>query len=405
MRTKQASMLFIFVTVMLDMIGIGLIIPSLPDVMRRFVSGEAAVSEYFGYFIAAYALMQFVASPLLGALSDRFGRRPVLLISLLMAALDYVLMALAPNLEILFIGRVISGLTGASVTVAMAYVADVSDESNRSANFGKIGAAFGLGFIIGPALGGLIGSYDPRAPFLLAAGMNLLNFFFGLLILPESVPVSQRKRMELKRLNPLATLVRIFRLPGMITLALVFFMASFAGNTHGVIWTLYMESRYGWTAAGVGASLALVGVLAAISQGYLTGKIVGYFGEAKTVLYGFLGYVVAFTLFGAATEGWMIITVLITTSVFMVTQPALQSLLAKSAPPEAQGELQGSLVSLQSLAAIINPLITSRLFAHFNAEGANPRIPGAPYYFSALVCALGVPFLLAAYRRHHVKLL
>ncbi|RZA05200.1 MAG: MFS transporter [Proteobacteria bacterium] len=396
--------MFIFVTVMLDMIGIGLIIPVLPDVMRRFVNGETAVAEYFGYFIAVYALMQFVASPLLGSLSDRYGRRPVLLVSLLMAGLDYILMALAPSLGILFAGRVISGLTGASITVAMAYVADVSDETNRSANFGKIGAAFGLGFIIGPALGGLAGSYDPRAPFFLAAGMNLLNFFFGLLVLPESVPASQRRRLELSRLNPMGTLLKVLRMPGLLALLVVYFLASFAGNTHGVVWTLYTESRFGWTAFGVGASLALVGVLAAISQGMLTGRIVGKLGEAKTVLYGSFGWALAFLLYGLATEGWMMITILVTTSVFMVTQPAIQSLLTSSAPPEAQGELQGSLVSLQSLAAIINPLITSRLFAHFNAPEANPRIPGAPYFFSALVCVVSIPFLLSAYREHHVKL-
>ena len=402
--TRKASLIFIFVTVMLDMIGIGLIIPVLPGVMRRFVSGEAAVSEYFGYFIAVYALMQFVASPLLGALSDRYGRRPVLLVSLFMAALDYVLMAVAPNLEILFVGRVISGLTGASITVAMAYVADISNEGNRSANFGKVGAAFGLGFIIGPVLGGFVGSIDPRGPFLVAAGMNLLNFLFGLFILPESVPVAQRRRMELKKLNPFTTLVSIFRIPGMVSLGVVFFALAFAGATHGVIWTLYTESRYGWTPASVGASLALVGVLAAVSQGFFTGKVVGKIGEAKAVLFGLCGWTIAFFFYGLATEGWMLIVILVTTSIFMVTQPAMQALVTKSTPPEAQGELQGSLVSLQSLAAIVNPLITSRLFSHFNAPDANPRVPGAPYYFAAFVCALSIPVLLAAYKKHHVKI-
>ena len=399
MRKAQASFLFIFVTVMLDMIGIGLIIPSLPEVMRRFVSGEAAISTYFGYFIAIYACMQFLASPLLGALSDRYGRRPVLLVSLAVAGLDYLVMAFAPSLEILFLGRVISGLTGASITVAMAYVADVSTEENRSANFGKIGAAFGLGFIVGPALGGLLGHISPSAPFLLAAAMNLLNFLFGFFILPESVPAGNRRKLELRHLNPLKALAGIFRVPGILALASVFFLFALAGHTHGSIWTLYTEFRYGWTAAEVGTSLALVGILAAVAQGYLTGKIVPKLGEYRTVLWGCLGWLIAFVLYGLANQGWMIYAILVGTSVFMITQPALQSLITRSAPPETQGELQGSLVSLQSLAAIINPLIVTQLFAIFSPADANPRIPGAPYFFAAAVCVVAFPILWIGHRR------
>jgi DHA1 family tetracycline resistance protein-like MFS transporter len=211
MKANQARLIFLFVTATLDMIGVGLIIPSLPDVVRRFVLEEHLVSEYFGYFISAYALMQFVASPLLGALSDLYGRRPVLLISLFMAGIDYIFMAFAPTLPLLFIGRMISGLTGASITVCMAYVADISTDDNRSSNYGLIGAAFGLGFIIGPALGGFLGgAFGPQAPFLAAAALNILNFLFGLFVLPESFPKEKRRALQLRKLNPLLTLKKNF---------------------------------------------------------------------------------------------------------------------------------------------------------------------------------------------------
>lgn len=389
-------MTFLFITVALDMVGIGLIIPSLPDVVRRFVTGEENVSTYYGYFISLYALMQFIASPFLGALSDRFGRRPVLLVSLLMAGLDYILMAFAPTLGWLFVGRLISGLSGASITVAMAYVADVSTDENRAKNYGYMGAAFGLGFIIGPALGGLITGLGPAAPFVLAAIMNLLNFLFGVFVLPESFPADKRRQLNIKRMNPLSALKYIFASPTILALATVHFLLQLAGQTHPSIWTLYTEYRYQWTHWEVGLSLAFCGVLAAIAQGWLTQHATKFFGENKTLFYSLLGEVVAFTLFGFATTGLAMYFVLVFSSVFWVGQPALQSLVSKEVPPDVQGEFQGSLVSLTSLAAILNPLIVTQLFAHFT-DDVGPIIPGMPYFFAASIYAVA---WVLVYRRN-----
>lgn len=387
MKNRTAGIWFIFITVTLDMIGLGLVIPSLPDIMRRFVSSEASVSEYFGYFISVYALMQFIASPLLGALSDRFGRRSILLVSLLVAGLDYILMAYAPTLGILFAGRIIAGLTGANITVAMAYIADVSTNENRSANFGMVGAAFGLGFIIGPAIGGLLGHFGPEYPFLVAAGLNLLNFMFGYFILPESLPLESRRKVDLRKTNPLHSLTNVFKARHLLPLLLVYFFFQLGGQTHPSIWTLYTETRYQWTTAQVGFSLAIVGLLSAVAQGWLTRIIVPKLGEHRSVLYGAMGYAFSFLLYGLATEGWMMYAILVTTSVFWAAPPALQSLISHNTPAQEQGELQGALVSLASLASIITPLMTTRLFAHFSTNHAGTlHLPGAPYFFAAIIC-------------------
>lgn len=379
-------MLFIFITVTLDMIGVGLVIPSLPDIMRRFATSEATVSEYFGYFISLYALMQFLASPLLGALSDHWGRRSILLVSLLVAGFDYILMAYAPTLEILFAGRILAGLTGANITVAMAYIADVSDDTNRSANFGLIGAAFGLGFIIGPAIGGLLGHYGPHYPFLLAAGMNLLNFLFGLFILPESLKPEMRRQIDFRKTNPFASLQKVFKAKHLLALLVVYFLFQLGGQTHPSIWTLYTETRFQWTTSQVGLSLALVGLLSAIAQGWLTRIIIPKIGEHKAVTYGALGYAFTFALFGIANQGWMMYAILVLSAVFWVASPALQSLITNNTPAQEQGELQGTLVSLTSLAAIISPLVATKLFSAFTSNDHGLYIPGAPYFFAASIC-------------------
>jgi DHA1 family tetracycline resistance protein-like MFS transporter len=384
MTSPKTRLIFLFITSALDMIGVGLIIPSLPDVVRRFVTDEAVVNEYFGYFMSSYALMQFVASPILGALADLYGRRPVLLISLIMAGIDYLLMAFAPNLTLLFIGRMISGLTGASITVCMAYVADISDDKNRSANYGLIGAALGLGFIIGPALGGILGNISPEMPFLAAAGLNILNFFFGLFVLPESFPKEKRKKPNLRKLNAFVSLKQIFKNPVILSFALVHFLFQLAGMTHPSIWTLYTEHRFHWTPGQVGLSLTLVGVLVAISQGWFTRIIIPRLGEHKTLLYCAFGNFISFFLYGIVSDGHWMYAVIIFTSLFFVAQPALQSLATKDIPADEQGEFQGTLVSLTSLASILNPLLVTRIFSHFSdAEGS--YLPGAPYFFASVV--------------------
>ncbi len=389
-KKHNAGIAFIFFTIVLDMIGIGLIIPVLPNVIRRFVQNPDEVSTYFGYFISVYALMQFLVSPLLGAISDFLGRRAILLVSLFIAALDYLLMAFAPSLELLFVGRVIAGLTGANITVAMAYVADVSDDSNRSKNFGMIGAAFGLGFIIGPLIGGLVGTWGPQYPFVVAAILNGVNFLFGLLILPESLAPEKRQRFSWNKLNPFHSLLKVIKRPLMPQLLLVVFFLQLAGQTHSSIWTLYTETRFGWTAAQVGISLAVVGLLSAFAQGYLTGVIVPRLGEVRTANWGILGEAITFSLFGFASTGWAMYLILIVSSVFWAAPPALQSLITKQVPDNEQGELQGSIVSLTSLASIVTPLVVTQLFSHYGTLGkSQPYLPGAPYYFAGLVCFIG----------------
>lgn len=389
-KKNHAGIAFIFFTIVLDMIGIGLIIPVLPNVIRRFVESPEDISTYFGYFISVYALMQFLVSPLLGAISDLWGRRAILLVSLFIAALDYLLMAFAPTLEILFIGRVIAGLTGANITVAMAYVADVSDDSNRSKNFGMIGAAFGLGFIIGPLIGGLVGTWGPQYPFVVAAVLNGFNFLFGLFILPESLPLDKRQKFSWQKMNPFYSLMRVIKRPLLPQLLLVVFFLQLAGQTHPSIWTLYTETRFGWTAAQVGFSLAVVGLLSAFAQGYLTGVIVPKLGEVRTVNWGVFGEAVTFSLFGFASTGWAMYLILVVSSVFWAAPPALQSLITKQVPDTEQGELQGSIVSLTSLASIVTPIVVTQLFSHFGPQtNTNPYIPGAPYYFAGLVCFIG----------------
>ena len=384
MKSNRAPLIFLFITAALDMIGIGLIIPSLPDVLRRFVVNEHLVSEYFGYFVSIYALMQFAASPLLGALSDLYGRRPVLLISLFMAGIDYLFMAFAQSLPLLFFGRMISGLTGASVTVCMAYVADISTDKDRSANYGIIGAAFGLGFVIGPALGGFLGAYGPEVPFLAAAALNILNFLFGLFVLPESFTKERRRTLDLKKLNPLLTLRKIFKSPLILSFALIHFLTQFASLTHPSIWTIYSQHRFHWGTTQVGLSLTLVGILVAISQGWFTRIIIPRMGEKKTIMYCAFGNIVAYALYASVYEAWMGYAVIIFSSIFFVGQPAIQSLATRLVPADEQGEFQGSLVGLTSLAAILNPLIVTQLFAHFSdQEGV--YLPGAPYIFAAFI--------------------
>jgi DHA1 family tetracycline resistance protein-like MFS transporter len=381
--TRKASTLFIFITLAIDAIGLGIVIPVLPDVVRKFIADEGSVARIYGLFVATYALLQFASSPLLGRISDRYGRRPILLLSLLGAGLDYVFMAFAPTLPLLFVGRVISGISGASFTVATAYIADISDDSNRSKNFGVIGAGFGLGFILGPAIGGALASYGTIYPFLAAAAFNLLNFLFGLFVLPESLPLDRRRDFDVSALNPLKSLAVLAKMPAIRALVVVHFLMQLAGQTHPSIWTLYTEHRYGWTPAQVGISLGVVGFLSALSQGALTGPLVKLFGERRIMSLGSLGEAISFTLFGLAASGTMLYAVLVFSSIFWAAHPALQSLISREIPANEQGELQGALMSLTSLTSIINPLIMTSLFAATTSREAGLYLPGSPYLLAA----------------------
>lgn len=394
MAQKNARVQFVFATILLDSLGIGILIPIMPDILRRFSSDPTFVSHYFGYFISVYALMQFLASPILGSLSDKFGRRPILLCSLLGAGLDYILMAYAPNLSILFLGRIIAGLTGASMTVATAYIADISDDKTRSANFGMIGAAFGFGFIIGPALGGVIGSLGHQYPFLLAAGLNILNFAFGLFVLPESLPKDLRRNMDISKLNPLKSLAKILKPSAALALIWIYILVVLAGQAHASIWTLFTQLRFNWSTADVGWSLTVVGVAIALVQGGLTRVIIPKLGEWKSLALCIVISAVSYMGYAFATKGWMMYAILIPGALAGIGNPAIQSLISKDVPPQEQGELQGTLVSLSSLTAIIGPLLYTGVFSRFTAEDAPIYFPGVAYFLASLFCVIsGVLFV------------
>jgi DHA1 family tetracycline resistance protein-like MFS transporter len=391
------SLYFIMVTMFLDAFGIGFIVPSLPDVIRRFTRDPASVNLYFGYYVASYALMQFLASPFLGALSDRFGRRPILLVSLLAAGLDYLLMAFAPSLAILFLGRLISGLTGASMTVANSYVGDTSDDSNRSANFGLLGAAGGLGFIAGPAVGGLLaGRYGIEAPFLAAAAFNLLNFAFGLFVLPESLPAERRRPVEIGHFHPLRALIRSARLaPRLVGVYALFFMAE---QVYVSVWTLYTEYKYAWDATQVGLSLGFVGLLVALTQGGLTGRATALLGERPAIRIGLLCTTAGMVSIALASRGWMMYPIFAATCFSFVAGPALQSLISAGVPSSEQGELQGSLVSIAAITEVLGPPLYTGLFAASTLAGSTGGFPGSPFLAAAAFSAAGL-ILMGGRRR------
>ncbi len=374
---------FIFATIMLDMIGIGLIIPVLPDVIRRFIADPGQVTENFGYFIAVYAVMQFVASPILGGFSDQFGRRPILLGSLLGAGIDYIFMALAPTLNLLFLGRIIAGLTGASMTVANSYIADISDDSNRSSNFGMIGAAFGIGFIAGPIIGGLLGQLSPQMPFYGAAVLNILNFLFGLFILPESLKKENRRVVNWRKLNPFTTIVNTMKIPGMSLFVLTYALLFLAGNVHPSIWTLYTESKFGWNSIQVGVSLSFVGLIYGMSQSLLTSKLVPKWGESKSLVIGIFFNAFGFLLYGIAPYGWMMYGIMVVSALQGLSMPCLQSIMTKKVDVRYQGELQGGLVSVGSVTAILSPLIYTHSF-NWGSQSGEYILLGAPYFVASV---------------------
>jgi len=389
---SKKSMYFIFATIMLDMIGIGLIMPVLPDVIRRFISDPGQVTENFGYFIAIYAVMQFVASPILGGLSDQFGRRPILLGSLLGAGIDYIFMALAPTLNLLFLGRVIAGLTGASMTVANSYIADISDDSNRSSNFGMIGAAFGIGFIAGPIIGGLLGHFGPHMPFYGAAVLNILNFLFGLFILPESLKPENRRVVQWKKLNPFTTIINTMKIPGMGLFVVTYAFLFLAGNVHPSVWTLYTESKFGWNSIQVGVSLSFVGLIYGLSQSLLTTKLVPKWGEQKSLIIGIFFNAFGFLLYGIAPFGWMMYGIMVVSALQGLSMPCLQSIMTKKVDPHYQGELQGGLVSVGSVTAILAPIIYTNMF-NWGTSKQETLLFGTPYYVATLF-ALAALFLV-----------
>lgn len=404
MQNRQAAVRFIVVTVLLDMLGIGVIVPVLPKLVTTLYGSDLSDgSRIFGWFVASYALMQFLFAPVLGNLSDAYGRRRVLLISLLGASLDYLLMAFAPDLKWLFVGRVLSGVTGANITAANAYIADVSAPEERAKNFGLIGACFGIGFILGPALGGLLGSYGLRVPFMAAAVLNLCNTLYGFFVLPESLAPENRRPFDWSRVNPLASLRALARFPVVLGLTATIALERLAHDTLPSTWVLFTTYRFGWTEAQNGLSLTVVGLMFGIVQGGVAGKFVAKFGERTALLFGLSVGALGFLLYGLATQGWMLYAIIVATSIGGVAGPALMSMITKLVPPSEQGALQGALGSVQSLAAIAGPLMATGLFGYFTSPQAPLHLPGAAFLASALLVALAVVLAVRGTRHSTVS--
>jgi len=388
--TKQAAIGFIFVTLLIDVMGWGLIIPVMADLIAELKGIPVNIASTYGAFLlSSFAITQFLFSPLVGNLSDRFGRRPVLLISLLGFAVDYLILAWAPTYGWLFVGRVIAGITGASFTTASSYIADIStDETTRAKNFGLIGAAFGLGFVLGPALGGLLAVWGLRAPFYAAAVLCLLNFLFGLLMLPESLPVSSRRAFDWRRANPLGSLRFLMEHKEIGGLAVSFFLIYLGAQAVQGSWNFFTIYQFDWSEGMIGISLAVVGVLTGLVQGGLTRILNPKIGNEKSIYLGLSLYALGLVLFAFATEGWMMFVFLVPYCLGSICGPSLQSLIAGHVESSQQGELQGALTSLMSLTTILGPLLMNSTFSYFTTPRAPFHFPGIHFLIGA-ACMLG----------------
>jgi DHA1 family tetracycline resistance protein-like MFS transporter len=386
---RKAAVAFIFTVVLLDVIALGIVIPVLPKLVEGMVGETARGAEIFGLFGTAWALMQFVCSPLLGALSDRFGRRPVLLISMTGHGLDYILMALAPNLIWLFVGRVISGITAASFGTAYAYIADVTGPDKRAQGFGVVGAAFGVGFVLGPALGGVLGAYDPRLPFWVAAGFSLANAAYGYLFVPESLPPGRRMAFSLARANPIGSLNLLRRRPALLGLAGVSFLHQLAHASLPAIAVLYTSYRYGWDSQMMGLSLAAIGVMTGLVQGTLIKPIVARIGERRTLLTGLLAGALGFAIYAMASttlEFWAGIPVM---ALWGIAGAAAQAMMSQLVTPSEQGQLQGANASIMAVAGLFGPGLFGFTFAWSIAAGSASGLPGLAFLLASVLLVSG----------------
>ncbi len=394
----RAAFVFIFITVTLDMLALGIMVPVLPKLILSFEGGAMArAATLTGVFAFVWAFMQFVFSPVLGSLSDRFGRRPVVLLSNLGLGLDYLVMAVAPSVGWLFLGRVVSGITGATYPTASAYVADTTPPEKRAGHFGMLGAAFGLGFIVGPAVGGLLGSIDLRLPFWAASGLSLVNFAYGFLVLPESLPPERRTRFEWKVANPVGALQLLRRKRALLGLAGAIFLYYVAHEAMPNLFVLYTDYRYGWGEKAVGYALALVGVSSTIVSGFLVGRVVGRLGERRALMVGLAFGIAAFLVDGLAPTGGLFLLGIPLMALWAFAAPSLQSLMTGLVEPNEQGRLQGALNSLRGIAMMIGPLLFTQVFAAAVAKNRALHLPGLPFLMGGvlLLGAMGLGMIHA----------
>jgi DHA1 family tetracycline resistance protein-like MFS transporter len=405
MSNRKAAIGFIFVTLLIDVIGWGIIIPVMPTLIRTMEDVDLGMaSSLNGWMLFAFSMTQFLFAPLVGNLSDKYGRRPILLVSLFGFGLDYILMSWAPSIEWLFVGRVIAGITGASFTTASAYIADISNDKNRAQNFGMIGAAFGMGFIIGPIIGGLLGSFGPRVPFIAAACLCFLNWLYGYFILPESLSPDHRRPLDWRRANPLGSLLHLKKYPDIGYLLVAMVLVYLGAHAVQSNWSFYTIERFGWGEGMIGVSLGVVGLLVGVVQGGLTRVINPKLGNARSIYVGLILYAIGMLLFGLASAGWMMLVFLVPYCLGGIAGPALQATITSQVDVREQGELQGALTSLMSATSIVGPPMMTNLFAWAIMPGNPIYLPGAPFFLGSLLMLASAIIAYMSFRKHHKPL-
>lgn len=398
---SKKALLFIFVTILIDCIGIGIIIPVMPKLIQSLSSTNVSdAASIGGWLSVSYAIMQFIMSPVLGGLSDRFGRRPVLLISMLGLGIDFIFLFLAPTLAWLFVGRIIAGICGASFTTASAYIADISTKENRAQNFGMIGAAFGVGFIIGPALGSLFSTFGVRVPFLVAACFSLLNFIYGYFVLPESLGVENRRKFNWKRANPIGSLLHLKKHKTILGLIAALTFIYIAGHAMQSTWTFITMEKFKWSEKIVGYSISFVGISIAIVQGGLIKKANNLFGIKRSVYVGLFLQIIGFTLFAFAWQDWMMFAIMLPFAMGGIAGPSMQSIMTSQVAANEQGELQGAVTSLISLTSIIGPLLMTSLFTFFTGTNSPIYFPGIPFLTGAMLTVVSFIIVLIALKKY-----
>ena len=389
-RHRAPAVGFIVVVLLIDMIGFGIIIPVMPGLIQELTgSSVSTAAQYGGWMLAAYAITQFFCAPIIGGLSDRFGRRPVLLASLFGFAVDYLFLAFAPSIGWLFVGRVVSGMMGASFVAASAYIADISTPENRAKNFGLIGATFGLGFIIGPVIGGFLGEFGPRMPFLVTAGLTLPNWLYGFFVLPESLKVENRRPFDWKRANPVGTVLSVWQYKVVAGLFVVLALLYISAHAVQSNWAYYTIEKFSWTTGMIGVSLGVVGLVFVVVQGGLIRVILPKLGHHRTVYAGLMLYAVGFILYAVANQSWMMYAVTVVYCMGGMAGPALQGIMSSAVPANAQGELQGAFASLMSMTSVVGPPLMNGIFAWFSS-------PAAPFYFPGAAMALGAALTIVS---------
>jgi DHA1 family tetracycline resistance protein-like MFS transporter len=395
MNGARNPLIFIFITRLLDSMGFGIIMPVLPQLLLHLGSPNiAAAARVGGVLLVVYSVLQFMSGPLVGNLSDRFGRRPVILVSLFAFGIDYLLMGFAPTIAWLFVGRAIAGIAGAVYAPANAFVADITPPEKRAHAFGLVSAAFGVGFILGPAVGGVLGELGPRAPFFAAAALAGLNLLFGIFVLPESLPKERRRPFQWSRANPLGAAIALYRYQAVLGLACVALLVLIGNTVYPSIWSFFTAVRFDWSPGMIGLSLAATGIGMALVQGLLTGRFVKQFGEWHTATLGLAMAIATYLAYAFIPHGWMIFPITFVGALQALAFPALNALMSHRVRPDQQGELQGAVASLMSLSSIIGPFLMSQAFGSFTAPDAPVHFPGAPFIVSALLTAAAFLLLM-----------